>query len=36
MRKNHPICEKSLDTPLHKEVEDNEVENQLNQGDYRE
>ena len=31
MRKNHPICEKSLDTPLQKKIEDNEVENQLPQ-----
>ena len=33
MRKNQPICEKSLDTPLQKETENHEVENQLPQGD---
>ena len=36
MRKNHPTCEKSLDTPLKEETENREVENQLPQGDYRE
>ena len=36
MIKNQPTCEKSLDTPLHKEIENNEVENQLPQGDCRE
>ena len=35
MRKNHHICEKILDTPLQKEIEDHEVENQLPQGDCR-
>ena len=34
MRKNHLICEKSLDTPLKEEIENNEVDN-LNQGDFR-
>ena len=34
MRKNHPTCEKSLDTPLKEETENHEVENQLPQGDY--
>ena len=27
MRKNQPTCEKSLDTPLHKETKNHEVEN---------
>ena len=36
MRKNKPTCEKILDTPLQKETEDHEVENQLPQGDCRE
>ena len=36
MRKNYPICEKSLDTPLKKETENHEVENKLPQGDFRE
>ena len=31
MRKNQPTCEKSLDTPLKKENENYEVENQLPQ-----
>ena len=34
MRKNHPICEKSLDTPLKEETNNHEVENQLPQGDF--
>ena len=29
MRKNHTICEKSLDTPLKEEKKNHEVENQL-------
>ena len=33
MRKNHPICEKNLDTPLKEEIENNEVEHQLPQFD---
>ena len=36
MRKNHPICEKSLDTPLKEETKNHEVEHQLPQGDCRE
>ena len=36
MRKNHPTCEKSLDTPLQKETENREVENQLPRVDFRE
>ena len=36
MRKNQPTCEKSLDTPLQKEIQDHKVENQLPQGDFRE
>ena len=36
MRKNQPTCEKNLDTPLQKETENHEVENQLSQGDFRE
>ena len=32
MRKNHPICEKSLDTPLKEETKNHEVEHQLTQG----
>ena len=35
MRKNHPICEKSLDTPLKEERENHEVEHKLPQGYYR-
>ena len=36
LRKNHPICENSLDTPLKEEIENHEVEHQLPQGDCRE
>ena len=36
MRKNHPICEKILDTTLQKEIEDHELEIKLPQGDCRE
>ena len=36
MRKKIPTCEKSLDTPLKKEIENIEVEHQLHQGDCRE
>ena len=32
MRKNHPICEKSLDTPLKEETKNHEVKHQLPQG----
>ena len=32
MRKNQPTCENILDTPLQKETENIEVENQLTQG----
>ena len=35
MRKNHPTCEKSLDTPLKEETENHEVEHKLPQGDFR-
>ena len=34
MRKNHPICKKSLDTPLKEETQNHEEENQLPQGDF--
>ena len=33
MRKNHPTCENSLDTPLKEETENHEVEYQSSQGD---
>ena len=36
MRKNHPICEKNLDTSLKEETENHEVEHQLPQGNCRE
>ena len=36
MRKNHTICEKSLDKPLKEEKKNHEVEHQLPQGDFRE
>ena len=36
MRKNLPTCEKSLDTPLKEETENNEVENKLPKCDCRE
>ena len=36
MRKNHPICEKSLDTPLKEETKNHEVDHKLPQGDCRE
>ena len=33
MIKNQPTCEKSLNTPLKEETQNNEVENKLPQGD---
>ena len=36
MRENQPTCEKSLDTQLQKEIENQEGENYLPQGDCRE
>ena len=36
MRKNHYICEKSLDTPLKEETKNHEVEKKLPKGDCRE
>ena len=36
MRKNHPICEKSLNKPLKEEKKNHEVENKLLEGYCRE